>query len=45
MNWRQKYPAVSWIHGNRLTLAGRLRLRKRRKRSDDLANLRGRWGL
>lgn len=29
----------------RMTLAERLRLRKRRKRTDDLAGLKGRWGL
>lgn len=29
----------------RMTLAERMRLRKRRKKQDDLACLRGRWGL
>jgi hypothetical protein len=43
MDWRQMYPAAGKIRGNRLTLAGRIRLWKRRKRTDDLAHLR-RWG-
>lgn len=30
---------------NRQTLADRLRLRRRRRKQDDLAGLRGRWGI
>ena len=43
MDWRQMYPAAGRIRGNRQTIFARLRLRKRRKRQDDLANLRGWW--
>lgn len=31
--------------GMKMSLMARIRLRKRRKKADDLAMLRGRWGL
>ena len=36
------YGQARW---RRMTLVERLRLRRRRKKTDDLAGLKGRWGL
>lgn len=38
-------PGAHKITGKRQTLMDRIRLRKRRKRTDDLSGLKGRWGL
>lgn len=41
MDWRVTYPAVGRIRGNRMTIAARFRLWKRRRKHYDLENLKG----
>lgn len=41
MEWWYKTPAAGKIRGIRMGLLGRIALRRRRKHTDDLANVRG----
>ena len=38
-------PGANKIRGQRMTILDRIRLKKRRKRRDDLVGLKGRWGV